>query len=121
MQNIPRSAVYLGVLNGANHKYLTAIGLDLQTLTFWGNQGFSTNPPPKKVKLFAAGSTATKNREVFSSAQDLTLQFVSWLLSPKSGWGLDKACPKKTLLESSSTHDAILGVHAFWSHGSSEI
>ena len=37
---------------------LTAIGLDLQTFTFWEAMVFSTKP--QKVKLFAGGSTATK-------------------------------------------------------------
>ena len=37
---------------------LTAIGLDLWTLTVWEIKVFSTKP--QKVRLFAGGSTATK-------------------------------------------------------------
>ena len=39
--------------------FLTAVGLDLETLTFWEiNLGFPLNP--QQVTLFAGGSTATK-------------------------------------------------------------
>ena len=40
---------------------LAAIGLDLEALNFLGNKGVSAKPP-QKVKLFAVGPTATKQK-----------------------------------------------------------